>query len=298
MTFAQLNDGQGPHCQAVRAAAHLGVAHSVRPMPRETDMFLRLRQIALVARELDPAESLLTRTLGLDVCFRDVGVAKYGLHNALWALGGTFLEVVAPTQPNTAAGRYLDRRKGDGGYMYIVDCDDLDARRAHFGKINIRIVEDLYLGDDALHAEALHLHPRDTGGCLLSMDRHGPDTGLMGSYKWAGAEWRAKARADLVISGAAMQCADPAATAERWSEVLQCPLVARSDGEFRIDLDNAEARFRPVADDRGEGLAEVSLACKDLVGVLASAKTAGAPTGADWFDACGVRFRLAQWRCE
>src|SRR5262245_12935955 len=66
----------------------------VGPMQRETDMFLRLRQIALVARELNSTESLITRALGLDVCFRDVGVAKYGLHNALWGLGGTFLEVV------------------------------------------------------------------------------------------------------------------------------------------------------------------------------------------------------------
>jgi hypothetical protein len=75
---------------------------------------------------------------------------------------------------------------------------------------------------------------------------------------------------------------------------LQRPLIARPDGELQIDLDNAEARFRSVADDRGEGLAEVALACKDLVGVLASAETAGAPTGSDWFDACGVRFRLSQ----
>src|ERR1043165_220220 len=130
--------------------------------------YLRLRQIALVARTLEPVEQQLTSVLGTDVCFRDPGVRKYGLHNALWALGGTFLEVVAPIQDNTAAGRYLDRRRGDGGYMCIVDCDDLEARLAHVSALGIRIVEHARTGDAVAWSEAVHLHPRDTGGCLLS----------------------------------------------------------------------------------------------------------------------------------
>jgi hypothetical protein len=132
--------------------------------------YLRLRQIALVARALEPVERQLTSVLAAEVCFRDPGVNRYGLHNALWALGGTFLEVVAPIQDNTAGGRYLDRRGGDGGYMCILDCDDLDARRAQLGALGVRVVEDVHAGDAALWSEAIHLHPKDTGGCLLSID--------------------------------------------------------------------------------------------------------------------------------
>src|SRR3954471_9464936 len=99
---------------------------AVDPMPQ---LYLRLRQIALVARSLERVERQLTSVLATEVCFRDPGVGKYGLHNALWALGGTFLEVVAPIRDGPAAGRYLDRRSGDGGYMCILDCDDLDERR-------------------------------------------------------------------------------------------------------------------------------------------------------------------------
>jgi len=220
---------------------------------------LRLRQIALVARDLDPVEREIGAAIAAEVCYRDPGVGKYGLHNALWALGGTFLEVVAPTQSNTAAGRYLDRRKGDGGYMFIVDCDDLEARRKHLVASGVRLVEDLVSGDEALKAEALHLHPRDTGGCLLSVDRHGPDRSLMGSYRWAGADWRTKARRDVAIAGATMQCEDPAATAARWGDLLQRPPREITRGAWEIALDNAHARFKPLADDRGEGLCEVDL---------------------------------------
>jgi hypothetical protein len=46
-------------------------------------------------------------------------VGRFGLTNAVFAVGDTFVEVVAPTQPDTTAGRYLKRRGGDGGYMAI-----------------------------------------------------------------------------------------------------------------------------------------------------------------------------------
>lgn len=255
-------------------------------------MSLRLRQIALVARDLAAVEPILSGALGAEVAFRDVGVAKYGLHNALWALGGTFLEVVSPFQPNTAGGRYLDRRKGDGGYMYIVDCDDLEARREHFQTHNIRIVEDIKRQDGGLTAEALHLHPRDTGATLLSVDRHGPDSQMLGSYMWAGQDWLSKARRDVVIAGATMQCDEPGDTARHWADLLKRPVMSNADGSFELAMDNAFARFVPLADDRGEGLSGVMLAAKDPAGVLASAKTAGARIGADAFDAVGVRFTV------
>ena len=61
----------------------------------------------------------LRRELGLDEPFRDPGVGVFGLENAVFAVGDTFLEVVAPVQPDTTAGRYLQRRGGDSGYMAI-----------------------------------------------------------------------------------------------------------------------------------------------------------------------------------
>ncbi len=80
-------------------------------------MWLRLRQIALVAERLNPIEELFAQLLDLRACFRDPGVARFGLENALFAVGNQFIEVVAPIEENTAASRYLDRRGGDGGYM-------------------------------------------------------------------------------------------------------------------------------------------------------------------------------------
>lgn len=260
--------------------------------------YLRLRQICLVARELAPVEAQLSAILGTEVCYRDPGVGKYGLHNALWALGGTFLEVVAPKDPksDTAAGRYLDRRKGNGGYMYILDCDDLDARREHFKAMNVRIVQDLHSGDDNIWSEAIHLHPRDTGGCLLSIDRHSGGENTMGGYHWAGPSWQQKANPNIVITGATMQCDDPEAVAERWGLILRRPVIDAGEKVRLMNFDNATARFAPLADDRGEGQTMVELRCSDAAGIVSRARAVGLKTGeasgAQYVDVCGVRLQL------
>src|SRR5438309_4029256 len=72
--------------------------------------YLRLRQICLVAPQLEPVISDISAIMGLSVCYRDGNVAKYGLENALLPVDTILLEVVAPTQPGTAAGRFLDKR--------------------------------------------------------------------------------------------------------------------------------------------------------------------------------------------
>jgi hypothetical protein len=258
--------------------------------------YLRLRQICLVASDLDTTEKQIADVLGLEICYRDTGVAKYGLRNALFAMSGTFLEIVSPTQPGTAGGRYLERRKGDGGYMYILDCDDLERRREHFKKLGVRLVQDLKSGDDVSTSEAIHLHPRDTGGCLLSVDRHSGGTDLMGGYHWAGPEWQTHDRSKTIsaIVGAGIQSDDPDALAQRWSELLERPVRKASEGEgFEIQLDNAFVRFGPLRDDRGEGMRAVHVETKDKAAILAAAKKAGLPVGTEHVDLCGVRFVLA-----
>ena len=127
----------------------------------------RLRQVALVAHDLDATVTQLCDTLGLTVCFSDPGVGEFGLHNALMVIGDQFLEVVSPTEPGTAAGRQLDRREGDGGYMVIYECDDLDDRLTKFSERDVRIV---WAGDFPT-IRGRHLHPADVGGAIVSIDR-------------------------------------------------------------------------------------------------------------------------------
>src|ERR1700755_50199 len=92
--------------------------------------YMRLRQICLVAPQLAPVIPDIAGIMGLEVCYRDGNVAKYGLVNALLPVDTILLEVVAPFQPGTAAGRCIEESGGRGGYMAIFCCDDPDARGA------------------------------------------------------------------------------------------------------------------------------------------------------------------------
>jgi len=126
---------------------------------------MRLRQIALVGSDLEAARADITAVLGLGAAYADPGVGKYGLHNGVWPIGDTFLEVVSPTQAGTTAGRLIDKRGGDGGYMAIFQCQDLAAARARIIAQGVRIA-DQFDGDGVAFT---HLHPRDLGGAIVSV---------------------------------------------------------------------------------------------------------------------------------
>lgn len=201
---------------------------------------IRLRQVALVARDLDSTVDELCNRLGLSVCFHDPGVEVFGLRNSLMMIGDQFLEVVSPVQEGTTAGRLLDKRGGDGGYMAIYEVDDLDAREAALLQEGVRIV---WRGD-LPDIRGRHLHPADVGGAIVSVDQPVPN----GAWRWAGPEWTAHCDNAVVtaIAGVVIGAKEPAEMRRRW----------RAAG-----VEHA-VTFRP-AGVRGEGLDELELVATD-----------------------------------
>jgi hypothetical protein len=124
----------------------------------------RLRQVALVAHDCGQVSDELRAAFGWGEPFHDPGVGRFGLTNAVFAAGDTFVEVVAPVQAGTTAGRYLERRGGDGGYMAIFQVPDLAAARARLPGLGVRVVWTADLPDIA----GTHLHPKDVPGAVLT----------------------------------------------------------------------------------------------------------------------------------
>src|SRR3954468_19648301 len=100
----------------------------------------RLRQAVVAAIDLDATATALEQHLGVHDPFRDKGVGHFGLRNAVYALGDTFLEIVSPVRADTAAGRYLERRGGDCGYMAMFELADAAAVRARLTDLGVRTV--------------------------------------------------------------------------------------------------------------------------------------------------------------
>lgn len=251
--------------------------------------YLRLRQICLVARELEPAVRQLCQTFGVEVCERSPGIARHGLTNAVIPFGPTFMEVVAPFKEDTTAGRYLDRIGGDGGYMVILDSDDALRWRAHFATIGVRIAQKL----EYPTYQASQLHPRDVGGTLMSI---GHDTGgddLWGDWHAARKEWKKYVHSERVtaIAGVVMQSDEPRRLAERWSQVLCKPVHDDASG-LHVHVDNAKLYFVQQTDGRGETMSGLDIKVADKAAILAGARQCGLEVTDDTVTLCRIRFRL------
>ena len=133
-----------------------------RPGPPNTSGSgpVRLRQIALVAKDLEKAKELLTNVLGTEVIYVDPVVGQWGLENFLVAVGGEVIEVVSPKQSGTTAGRQLDKR-GDGGYMIIMQHPDAKKRREYIESKGLAKVIYSHEGNDSV---TVQYHPKGIKG--------------------------------------------------------------------------------------------------------------------------------------
>ena len=172
---------------------------------------VRLRQVVIAAAELEPVCAALEEQLGLREPFADPGVGLFGLHNAVYGIGDQFLEVIAPTQPDTAVDRWVARHGGDGGYMLLFEVADVAAARARAAATDVRSVWSIDLDDIA----ATHLHPADLGGAIVSIDQPVPP----GAWRWGGPGWEDRAVEGAVL-GATVALPGADAARARWAEVL------------------------------------------------------------------------------
>ena len=250
---------------------------------------MRLRQIALVGQDLAAAEADIRAVLGLTYAYDDRGVGKFGLQNGVFPIGETFLEVVSPKEPGTTAGRLIEKRGGDGGYMVILQVEDIAEARARIAAAGARVVEQADLHDGKVAMS--HVHPRDVGGAILSLDYMSP----WEHWEWGGPKWREGVRTDTSVGIVAgeLQGADPVGMAERWSAVLG--RAATRDGDtLRIALDGGELRFVPVKDGRGDGLGAFDVAVRDPAAVRSVAKARGLLDAGGEVTLCGTRVKLVQ----
>jgi catechol 2,3-dioxygenase-like lactoylglutathione lyase family enzyme len=249
---------------------------------------MKLRQCVFVARDLESSREELCDTLGLEVAYRDPGVAKWGLANVVCPTGHDFLEIVSPTRDGTSAGRYIERRKGDGGYMVILQVADAVAERERVTALGVRAVEQ----KDLPEYKYTHFHPADTAGVLLSLDQTIAPAGVDPKLWWppAARDWLKQARSDVTngLGGVEIQSAEPDKAAALWSRILNRPA---KDDIIRLD-DDGEIRFVPIADERGPGVSAYDVRVVDRDRVIAAAKKRHKQHGVGQVEVCGCRINL------
>jgi hypothetical protein len=252
---------------------------------------MRLRQICLVAPRLEPLISDIAGIMGLAVCYRDGNVAKYGLENALLPVDTILLEVVSPFQPGTAAGRFIEKTGGRGGYMAIFCCDDPDERGAHAASLGVRTANVI----DHAPYHGVQLHPRDCRAAFIEFNHtEGSDDigeNLLGPYPPAGPDWTRSIRKDVTqaLIEVEMQSPQPKNLAEHWGAIIGVAVTANKAGEPKLKLPNGSFRFVTGASEIMSGL---TFRVRDVASVRDAARSKGYPVADDSFLIGGVTFHL------
>lgn len=247
---------------------------------------MRIRQIVVAAKDLQGHSKQLAALFGLAAPYRDPGVAEFGLDNAVFVFGDQFIEIVSPVQAGTTAGRLIERR-GDSGYMLILQTDDLKRDRVRFDSLGVRAIFEADYDDIG----AVHLHPKDVGGTIVSVDQPRPAA----SWRWGGPTWQAQSgrRGEQRVIGVSIDAHDPQAMATRWAQVFALPAPVPVAAGWRLALDGGAVDFNK-AGSRGEGVAAFTLAVADRAAVLAAAQAQGLALHGHGVDLCGTRFELVE----
>ena len=217
-----------------------------------------IRQVAVVAEDLVEADSALKALLGVTHAYTDPGVGEFGLHNTVLATGRSFVEVVSPSPAQdssipTAAGRMLERRGGDCGYMVLFQVENLAPVRARVEAAGIRIIWET----ERTEVSAFHVHPKDVGGAIVSFDEMRPAD----DWVWAGPEWQAHRAAKTGdLRSCLIEVDDPMVTATVWAGLLGTQVKYRDAIAVITMDDGAEVQFSKSADQPPRGLIGFSLA--------------------------------------
>jgi len=251
--------------------------------------YCRLRQICLVAADLPRAIADMQAIFGVKLAYQDPHVRRYGLQNALFPFGLAFVEIVAPMQPDTAAGRFLERSGGSGGYMAIFNCSDPQRRGLNANALGVRTAHTI----DHPGFHAVQLHPRDCRAAMIEFDRTEGEEDLRGPYGPAGGTgWTDAIRTDVTrrLAAIVVESPDPVGLGRHWARILEIPFVADGDGG-RIEADMTAIQFA-----RGDGAREIlrtlAIEVADRSGIEARAAERGYPVSDAGVEFCGVRFEL------
>ncbi|KAF2998567.1 hypothetical protein E8E13_005776 [Curvularia kusanoi] len=262
----------------------------------------RLRQIALVARDIDQARQLLTHVIGTDVIYEDPAVGQWGLKNFLIPLGGDIIEVVSPFKDGTTAGRLLDKR-GDGGYMIIMQTDDAKKRRQYIESRGLARVITAQEHSDTVFVQ---YHPKGVkGGMMPELDSHAASPNNPTPLKSRFSLWHAcgsdhktylsgmKRSAHLSLEGCILRLQpgdhDHEAAARQWENTFGV-------GRSRDLLAFTNARLGFIAGQEGcsDGLISITVGVRgydNLDAILQRAKQAGIWNNGG-VQMCGVRWNF------
>lgn len=129
-------------------------------------MFGAIDHIGVAVEDLDEAIALYRDRLGMREQHRET-VEEFGVEAALLEIGGAHVELLTPTQPDSAVARFLER-SGPGIHHVAYRTDDIDGELERARAAGLRLIdEEARIG--IRESRVAFLHPKSTGGVLTEI---------------------------------------------------------------------------------------------------------------------------------
>jgi methylmalonyl-CoA/ethylmalonyl-CoA epimerase len=117
-------------------------------------------ELSIVVRDLEAAIARYTRLFGLTVHHRDES-KEFGFKNAILPTGIGHIELLQPTDPDKAVGRFLARH-GEGVYLVGFECADVPGSVARLKREGARV-------DHREGKDIAWVHPADAHGVFVEL---------------------------------------------------------------------------------------------------------------------------------
>jgi methylmalonyl-CoA/ethylmalonyl-CoA epimerase len=116
-------------------------------------------ELTVVVRDIEAAIERFTGLFGLTVHHR--GESKeFGFKNAILPTGIGHIELLQPTDPDKAVGRFLAKH-GEGVYLVGFECQDIPGSVERLKKAGARV--------DGRRPDVAWVHPQDTHGLFVEL---------------------------------------------------------------------------------------------------------------------------------
>jgi methylmalonyl-CoA/ethylmalonyl-CoA epimerase len=129
-------------------------------------MLDRIDHIGVATEDLDGAIALYEGTMGMPVAHRET-IESQGVEAVLLDVGEGHVELLRPLGPDTAVGKYLER-KGPGLHHVAYAVDDIDAVLDKLKEAGIELIDSeprVGIRD----SRVAFVHPKSTGGVLTEI---------------------------------------------------------------------------------------------------------------------------------
>ena len=129
-------------------------------------MLNKIEHIALAVGDLDAAVAHYAAVWGLEVEHRE-RVEDQGVEEAMLPLGGSYLQLLGATGPDTTVAKFLAKR-GEGLHHIAYEVEDLEAALAQLAAQGVPLIDEAPRKGGRGHLVAF-VHPKGNHGLLVEL---------------------------------------------------------------------------------------------------------------------------------